>query len=90
MGSSHWNPTDPQDVDQWNLIASDSESPDAEGRRGGAVLSTEFGKYMLGGSRWQSINSRISYCCRADGHLAESVLKWDPGEKRWQEGQGES
>lgn len=75
VGSSHWNPTDPQDVDQWNLIASDSESPDAEGRRGGAVLSTEFGKYMLGGSR-------------ADGHLAESVLKWDPGEKRWQEGQG--
>jgi len=73
-GSSHWIPTAPQDVDQWNLTASDSESP-VGGRGDATILRTEFGTYTLGGSR-------------ADGQLAESVLKWDPGEKRWQEGQG--
>ena len=38
----------------------------------------------------QSLNSRMSYCRRADGKLAESVLKWDPGEKRWQQEKGKS
>jgi len=79
-GSSQWNPTLPQDRSQWNLIGSKSESSVGERdntkrRRGATILRTEFGTYMLGGSR-------------ADGELAESVLKWDPGEKRWEQEKG--
>ena len=30
------------------------------------------------------------YSHRADGQLAQTVLKWDPGVKRWQEGKGKT
>ena len=67
------------------------EKDDTERRRGATILRTEFGTYMLGGSRWAiSQFSIMSYCRRADGKLAESVLKWDPGEKRWQQEKGKS
>jgi len=68
-GSSQWNQTDPQDVAPW-----DSNASDGQNRTGAAILTTERGTYMLGGSR-------------VGGQLAESILKWDPGVKRWQQGQ---
>jgi len=75
--SSRWNPTNPENAPKWKLKESESEksSRAPEGRAGSTILRTEKGTYMLGGSR-------------ADGQLAQTVLKWDPGVKRWQEGKG--